>query len=283
MPRRAGPSALALVAALIGLVATAVAGGPADRARAAPAAELLYFDDFSDPASGWIVYVLEHSTGYYADGAYHADVVVPDLVTYGTYMSGRFDDFDARYRIRAERAATAGATWVSAIFRFQRQPAATFYTFDVSPDGQWYRLLRWDQREYVTIQDVTAASVINPGLMENELRVVARGAEISLYINGAHMADLYDGALTSGTIGLGAGNIGNPGGMQAGLDSVAVYGLGGGTAVPSPTSRPVRTAVTPTLIPGQATWTPTVTPTATLRPSCSPCGRILLPYGAGEG
>ena len=123
-------------------------------------------------------------------------------------------DFDYRAVItRQGGAATAGAG-----IQFRRHghaETAEYYGFTITlrsfhltkrQDGQVTELVPWQ-----------ASHVLRPDGAPNVLRVVTRGPEISLYINGWSVARVSDGALSSGNIA-----VTTSGGVQLAIDDVRV-------------------------------------------------------------
>jgi hypothetical protein len=82
------------------------------------------------------------------------------------------------------------------------------YGFLVYANGQ-YELVRWDQQGKVTILvPLTLSSSIHTGLNQiNKLKVIAKGNQITLYINGKQLQQVTDSTYTSGNVLLGAARI----------------------------------------------------------------------------
>jgi hypothetical protein len=282
--------AVLVVGLLVGLSALGGMGRPTAAAPDAPEgdADILFADDFSDPNSGWIIYFLNNSIGYYADGTYQIELYAQDLVSYGSLLRHSFTDFDVRFTGRSTVPTFDSRIWYSFFFRYQHTDQIYgFYAFDVSPNGQWYRLNKWVTNEFFELVPLTRSTAIHPTWQDNQLRVVAKGSQITIYANGQELASVTDGTWTEGTFAFAAGNYGRPEGMHGTLDNVVAYTVDDGTPVPSPTDRPILTAVTPTREPARPTNTrpPTTAtepgPTATLSetppPTATTLPRTLVP------
>jgi hypothetical protein len=79
------------------------------------------------------------------------------------------------------------------------------YGFLVYASG-WYELVKWDPLGNVTILvPLTLSSTIHTGLNQiNALRVIARGDQITIFINGEQLQQITDDTYSSGSVLLGA-------------------------------------------------------------------------------
>ena len=247
---------------------------PLFRSLVGPLANILYYDDLSDENSGWIVYWLDHSHGYYDNSTYRIDMTTTSpLVSYGTLLRHSFSDFDARAVLRSHFPDPDELIWLMFQFRYQHtRDIYGYYSFEIAPNGSWWRLNKWDTNKYVIMVDKTITDALNPLWMDNTLRVVANGPSLTLYANNTLLTQVNDTRWTEGTFGLGIGTAHRDQATHSGaLDSLVVYDLDIGTPLPSPTPRPIQTVGTNTPEPGRgprtATPTPSHTPTWTPYPT----------------
>ena len=155
-----------------------------------------FFDNFSDPNSGW--YTGDTATWKYGylNGEYQILLknpewgggVTPDLVLPSDYRI----EVDAR---QASIGASTygilfGARWVgdtSETYQFLIDPASQHYLLNKrNLDGSWPLLIDW-----------TYNSAIHQGMGTNHLRVDRIGTAIYLYINGTLVTTFYDSSFTS--------------------------------------------------------------------------------------
>jgi hypothetical protein len=154
-----------------------------------------YFDDFSNPGSGW--YVGEDDTRAlgYLNGEYqilvkheqNGWVVTPDLV------------LPANYRVQVDARSVSsvplsyglmfGMRWTSTSYEGHQviiYPSSQEYLLNKrNMDGSWQILLDW-----------TYSSAINTDA-SNHLRVDRKGNQIHLYINDVQVTTYTDGSFTS--------------------------------------------------------------------------------------
>jgi hypothetical protein len=87
------------------------------------------------------------------------------------------------------------------VFRGRSQPA-TFYIFQLRPTGR-YQLIKWSQipEQNEELIPWTTSDAIRKGDEPNELKVVAQGPVIALYVNDEKLAGITDNSLTGGEVG----------------------------------------------------------------------------------
>ena len=155
-----------------------------------------FFDNFSDPNSGW--YTGDTATWKYGylNGEYQILLknpqwgggVTPDLVLPSDYRI----EVDARQAVSGEStyALLFGTRWVgdtSETYQFLIDPASQHYLLNKrNLDGSWPLLIDW-----------TYNSAIHQGMGTNHLRVDRIGTAIYLYINGTLVTTFYDSSFTS--------------------------------------------------------------------------------------
>jgi hypothetical protein len=163
---------------------------------------LLYFDDFSDPNSGWYSEDSEFRTVGYLNGEYQfllKETQAGYLVTPNLTLPGN-------YRIEADaRQASSNASTYGLMFGI-RWGTDTYegYQFIVDPAAQEYLLEKrnWDG-SWPLLIDWTYGPAIREGMAVNHLRVDRIGTMIYLYINGTLATTYTDSSFTSS--GLDAG------------------------------------------------------------------------------
>ena len=154
-----------------------------------------FFDDFSDPNSGWAVGEDEDYRYEYFGGEYRA-LSKNDL--YG-YM------FGAPTCARENYTVDVDARWVGApgesygilfgiIGNYDQ-----FYLFDVNTDYQDYRLLRFDGNDYHSIVPQSHSISINSGTASNQLKITRNGYQITLEVNGSILGSWTDSNIAGET------------------------------------------------------------------------------------
>jgi hypothetical protein len=166
----------------------------------------LFEDDFSDPTSGWAVYSDAEVKMGYEDGEYSILVKGQNLIAWSlNERAGTFKDFILE--VDARQVSGPDNNDYGLLFRYQDED--NFYSFGVSGDG-YYSLYKKVRGEWVAIVDWTESAYVNKGRSTNRLKVVAKGPEISLYVNDHFLTKVQDESIDEGYIGIYAGTFDEP-------------------------------------------------------------------------
>ena len=162
-----------------------------------------FFDDFSNPASGWDVVDDSYVRTEYLNGEYRVLTKQPGY--FYLFKAPTCDRQNYTVEVDARWAGTPGSSY-GLIFGLTSD-YSRYYLFDMNTDYQQFRLLRRDPTGFVTVVPVTGSSAINGGTASNHLKVTRNGTEIRLEVNGTVLGTWYDGAIGGLT---GAGLVTNP-------------------------------------------------------------------------
>jgi hypothetical protein len=264
----------------------------------------IFFDDFSNPGSGWLIQERPEDQQYYERGEYHVNVQQRRYLTYG-FHDRIFRDFDVRVKMRSVTPGVQGDGTYALYFRLRDRD--NHFVFEVNPFAGYYRAFkRQGGQDTEIVPTEYRTDVIHLDNETNILRVHARGRTMRFYINDVMLAEVTNvSTLTQGQFGLGVTNYNGLQGMHAAYDDFTVYAGDvippsstpvpteteppTGTPLPTSTTIPTRTPIpTATQTPTE-TLTPTVTPTwpptHTPPPGWSPIATIHLPvaHKHGEG
>jgi hypothetical protein len=167
-----------------------------------------FFDDFSNPGSGWFVGEEEYAQYEYFDGEYR--ILTKDdqyIVFSGAPTCARKNymvEVDARW------VGTPGESYgiLFGIIGDYEQ----YYIFDVNTDYQDYGLWYFDGKEFHTIVPITSSSEIKKGVESNHLKITRNGNQITLEVNGTVLGTWTDNRITGATYTgiLSTPYIGNP-------------------------------------------------------------------------
>ena len=183
-----------------------------------------FFDDFSDPSSGW--WTGETDTGRieYKDGEYR--VLVKRESHYWILGSPACDRENYSVEVDARWAGNSGSSY-GLVFGIQGD-FEQFYSFEVNTDYQEYALYRYNSTGWTELVLWTgAAAVINPGAQTNHLKAIRNGNDITLEINGTILGTWSESTITgdSGT-GLIVSSYSDLANADAHFDNFRVTGLG---------------------------------------------------------
>lgn len=186
----------------------------------------IYFDDFSDPNSGWP----EGDDPDWSYGYLHGEYRIlmkspgsPGHLLLGWVPAPRFRCVDCTLEVDAWYGTSNygvyglifGATDAGDLYAFLVDERG-YYAIVMRINNQWYALVDW-----------TASPHINPGQSSNHLRIVRSGDQIKAYINGQFVTTARDdslmGLLRAGLI-VGAGDTPN---VDVRLDNFRASASGG--------------------------------------------------------
>ena len=188
---------------------------PAENATSAPPstgtsptpAAALFDDDFqSQQASedkGW-----GFEPGDYVDYTWSAGKMTISIKKKNwlglNWPDGDYEDFGAEVQAQA---TTSAYTEYGIVFRVSGSSDARSYCiFGVTTQGKYYLQKKIDG-QWADTDPVSATSSqsIKQGQGKNVLRVLARGDQIALYINGFLVSTVTDDSVSSGSVGMFAG------------------------------------------------------------------------------
>jgi hypothetical protein len=154
-----------------------------------------FFDDFSDPASGWDVMDNEYEHTEYLNGEYR---VAPKQIDYMYYYPApTCSRQDYVVEVDTRWASTPGGSYgilFGALGDYSR-----FYTFDIDTDWQEFSVWRAGLSGWTEIVPWTYSSAINAGTSSNHLKLTRDGIQITLEVNGFVLGTWSDDSLTDST------------------------------------------------------------------------------------
>jgi len=162
-------------------------------------------DDFSDKSSGWPEYRGEDSEMYYKNGEYHILARETGGMVSKVERPEVYSDFTLEVDARQVGGPDNNAYGLS--FRYQDRDR--FYMFLISGNGS-YLIAKQLPQGGVVLQEWIVSPRINEGASINHLKVVAQGAQISMFINDELIATVTDDSLARGQIGLIVGALDEP-------------------------------------------------------------------------
>ncbi len=187
-----------------------------------------FFDNFSNPASGWPVGEDALVRYEYLNGEYRVL----------SKQAGYFFFFRSPSCSRENYIVEADARWVGTpgesyglLFGITSDSSQLFI-FDVNTDFRDYELLRLNaDGSYTQIVPVTSSSAINPGTTSNHLKVTRNSSQITLAVNGTVLGTWSDSAIMGLTgMGLVSSPYDNNPSSDARFDNFSVTSLPGSSA-----------------------------------------------------
>ncbi len=181
--------------------------------------DVLFFDDFSDPSSGWDqVNESGYSTDYY-QGAYRILVNTDQFDYWANPAEKSFGD--VVIEVDATKNGGPEDNDFGVICRYQ-DPAHFYYAI-ISSDG-YYGITKVtiDNSQLLGGETLMYSDLIDGGSSTNHLRFDCVGSVLTLYVNGQQLDQQTDDEYTTGNVGLIAGTFDTPG-TDVLFDNFSVY------------------------------------------------------------
>lgn len=184
-----------------------------------PTSEILFFDDFSDPNSGWDqVEETDYSTYYYSNS--YRIVINSDLSdSWANPGDQNFEDVVVE--ARATKNGGPDDNDFGLICRYQ--DTEHFYYGIIASDG-YYGISKVtpEDTQLLGHETLEYSDLINPGFATNTIRFECVGSTLTLYANGQLLDRQSDSDYSSGNVGLIAGTYNTPG-TDILFDDFSVY------------------------------------------------------------
>jgi uncharacterized repeat protein (TIGR01451 family) len=154
-----------------------------------------FFDDFSNPYSGWPVGEDEFVRSEYLGGEYRILTKNGDYIY--LFRSPACSRPNYTVEMDARWVGTPGSSY-GLLFGIT-SGFSQYYLFDMNTDYRQFRLYRRGASGFTQIAPVTYSSAIGSGTSTNHLKVTRNGGQITLAVNGTTLGTWYDGVITGST------------------------------------------------------------------------------------
>ena len=179
---------------------------------------ILFYDNFSDPKSGWNRVITDDGETDYTDGVYRIYVKKPNTDIWA--QPGRnFTDIRIEvetFKVRGERNNRFGI-----MCRLTRP--ANFYSFLISSDG-YYGIGKVVDGKYTLLGSnaLEPSETIQQGAAFNAMRADCVGKTLTLYVNEVKLKEVHDDDFQEGDVGLLVGTY-DIAGSEVLFDNFTVY------------------------------------------------------------
>lgn len=201
-----GVLALGTVKAAVSQNQSQVAGGLMPRAYL-PLIQIScdeqFFDNFSDPNSGWPVGPVllnnqQLGSTSYVNGEYliDSDPAGAGYLFRPLAPAPGYENYEVETEARFEVPTTDGLVGLVFGAIIEGTEVPRYYLFEIEPELQLFRLIRREYANSIDIVDYTASAAINPGAGVNHLSVIRSGVEITLVVNGTTLGTWSDSGIT---------------------------------------------------------------------------------------
>ncbi len=171
---------------------------PRPTSTLAPAlGDILWQDDFSDPASGWEVGDYDTGSVGYKNGAYFVSSHGEADTMWGV-ANQSFANIAIKVDATQVSAPANNNNDYGVICRWQGDSNGGYYLL-VSGDGN-YAILRAIGGNFEPLVDWTASDIIRQGNATNHIRAVCDGDYLALFVNGELLTETHDATFGQGDI-----------------------------------------------------------------------------------
>ncbi len=169
--------------------------------------QVLFQDDFSDPASGWATVRETDQVMAYEDGGFRIWVNQPNF-DYWSVPGLRFTD--VQIEVDIQKIGGPDDNDIGVICRYKNSD--NFYGFLISSDGYYGISERQNgEHQVIGMDGMKHSSAIQTGSAKNHIRADCIGNTLTLYVNGVKLVQVEDSSLAVGDVGLLAGTFDEPG------------------------------------------------------------------------
>lgn len=158
---------------------------------------VIFFDDFSNPESGWDESLNGGVKEYYR-GTYHILIDVPNHFSWSLAHQSLRD-----VRIAVDLAYTGDAELAEMGVICRLLDSNNFFFFTIRSDGQFAVFKRQGGNEYfIGMPGYQVSPAIKTGVATNHLEVECIGDRLTLYANGEQLTTVNDSSFQIGDVGL---------------------------------------------------------------------------------
>ena len=191
-------SKLIVVALGLRLAAVAVFG----QTPSPESGKILFQDDFSKPANGWMASKTDYAEFGYLDGEYRIVLNKPDFNTHSLLPKQTFENFSVEVDVRLAAGPANGVFGILCRADANEQTVQKTYAFAIRADGVYAILKRTSPTFWDAIAYGKESKAIKPGNAVNHLRADCSGDTLTFYVNGEKLLEKTDTSFKTGQVGL---------------------------------------------------------------------------------
>ncbi|MFL6518627.1 MAG: family 16 glycoside hydrolase [Chthoniobacterales bacterium] len=171
--------------------------------NASPAfSSILFQDDFSKPANGWMAAKTDYAEFAYFEGEYRILLNKPDFNTYSLLPKQSFNNCSVEVDVRLAAGPSNGVFGILCRAEASQQTVQKAYVFAIRTDGFYAILKRTSPTFWDAIAYGKESKAIKSGNTVNHLRADCFGGTLTLYVNGEKLLEKTDAAFKAGQVGL---------------------------------------------------------------------------------
>jgi len=163
---------------------------------------ILFQDDFSQPANGWMATKTDYAEFSYVEGEYRILLSKPDFNTYSYLPNKTFDDFSVEADVRLAAGPSNGVFGILCRGDADEKTLRRGYVFAIRADGFYAIMKRTSPTFWDAIAYGKESKAIKPGNVVNHFRADCVGDTLVLYVNGEKLLEKTDPDFKKGGVGL---------------------------------------------------------------------------------
>src|SRR5947208_4929429 len=163
---------------------------------------ILFQDDFSNPASGWMVTKKDYAEFGYLDGEYRILLNKADFNTYSLVPKQTFENVSVEADVRLAAGPSNGVFGILCRADADQKTLRNGYVFAIRTDGVYAIMKRTSPTFWDAIVYGKESKAIKKGDAVNHLRADCSGATLTFYINGEKVLEKTDSDFKKGGVGV---------------------------------------------------------------------------------
>lgn len=171
-------------------------------ANAETSASVLFQDDFSQPANGWMATKTDYAEFNYVAGEYQILLKKSDFNTYSYLPEKTFENFSVEADVRLVAGSSNGVFGILCRGDADAKTLRMGYVFAIRADGFYAIMKRTSPTFWDAIAYGKESKAIKPGNAVNHLRADCVGGTLTLYVNGEKLLEKSDADFKKGGVGL---------------------------------------------------------------------------------
>jgi hypothetical protein len=193
---------LASVLALCAVNVSGIAQAPSPTESPKQIGIVLFYDNFSNPASGWIDRKTDYGEFAYLDGEFRVLLHKPDFNTYSILPGHKFDNMSVEVDARLVAGPADGVFGILCRAEADEGTASKAYVFAIRSDGVSAIMKRTSPTFWDAIVFAKQSAAIKNGNASNHLRADCSGNKLTFYVNGEKLLETTDKDFKSGQVGV---------------------------------------------------------------------------------
>jgi 3-keto-disaccharide hydrolase len=163
---------------------------------------ILFQDDFSKAANGWMAAKTDYAEFGYLEGEYRILLNKSDFNTYSLLPKQSFNNCSVEVDARLVAGPSNGVFGILCRSEANEQTVEKAYVFAIRSDGFYAILKRTSPTFWDAIAYGKESKAIKSGNAVNHLRADCSGGTLTLYVNGEKLLEKSDAAFKAGQVGL---------------------------------------------------------------------------------